>query len=171
MSIRVTIASKEDAPLIADMSRITFYETFVSQNTKEDMDKFMKEQFTREALIKEVEDGADIFLLAYHGQEPVGYVRMREGEKRPEFEGLPSIEIARIYAMTAAIGKGVGATLMNECLQIASALGKKVIWLGVWEKNQRAIHFYHKWGFKEFAKHDFLLGNDVQTDWLMKRML
>ena len=135
------------------------------------MDRFLNEQFTREALIKEVGAEGNIFLLAYADNEVTGYVRMREGEKRPEFEDAPSIEIARIYATQQSIGKGTGSALMQRCIEIAKEMNKEVIWLGVWEHNLRAIQFYSKWGFEKFAEHDFVLGKDVQTDWLMRRIL
>ena len=167
--IEIRVAEKKDADLIAGLSRKTFYETFAAVNSQEDMDKFMNEQFTHEALIKEVEEGKDVFLLAFEDDTAVGYARMREGGKQKEFENKPSIEIARIYAVNAAIGTGVGSALMQKCLAIAAEMKRQVIWLGVWEKNQRAIGFYQKWGFKKFGEHDFLLGNDLQTDWLMKK--
>jgi ribosomal protein S18 acetylase RimI-like enzyme len=61
--------------------------------------------------------------------------------------------------------------MMKKCMQTAEALKKDVIWLGVWEKNSRAISFYTKFGFKKFATHVFMLGDDAQTDWLMKKDL
>ncbi|MBI5858826.1 MAG: GNAT family N-acetyltransferase [Sphingobacteriales bacterium] len=169
--ITVRTADIKDAELIADMSRQTFFETFAPQNTKENMDKFMNETFTKEALMKEVGAAGNYFLLAYDEEIPVGYARMREGELRPEFDGKSSIEIARIYAVASAIGKGVGSTLIKKCIEIAGEMDKETIWLGVWEKNQRAIEFYGKWGFEKFGTHVFLLGNDPQTDWLMKKEL
>jgi len=168
-SIRIKYAEIPDAELIADMSRQTFYDTFAAVNTKEDMDKFMNEQFNRETLIKEVGAPGNLFLLAYDGEEPLGYVRIREGERHSEFENQTSIEIARIYATKSSIGKGVGKALMQECIRIAKEMKRDIIWLGVWEKNDRAIEFYRKWGFEKFAEHDFVLGDDVQTDWLMSR--
>jgi len=168
-SISIKYAEPSDAELIADISRQTFYDTFAAVNTKEDMEKFMNEQFSRESLIKEVGAPGNLFLLAYDGNEPLGYVRIREGEKRSEFNNFSSIEIARIYAIQQSIGKGVGKALMEECLRIATEMNRDIIWLGVWEKNFRAIEFYRKWGFEKFAEHDFILGNDVQTDWLMSR--
>lgn len=169
--ITTRYATIADAELIADMSRQTFYETFASQNTDEDITKFMNEQFTKEALMKEAGTDDAIFFLAYDGEEPVGYARMREGEKRPEFAGKTSIEIARIYAVQSSIGKGVGKALMKICLDVAAEQNKEVIWLGVWEKNTKAISFYTKFGFEKFSEHEFLLGNDLQTDWLMMKSL
>lgn len=169
--LNIKMATNADAELIADMSRQTFYETFVSQNTKENMDKFMNESFTKEALMEEVGEPGNIFLLAYDEKEPAGYVRMRENNNPPELGNRNSIEIARIYAATNAIGKGVGKTLMQKCIEIAQEKKKDVLWLGVWEKNNRAIDFYIKWGFEKFSTHIFMLGDDPQTDWLMKKEL
>ena len=168
-SISIRYAGAADAELVADMSRQTFYDTFAAVNTKEDMDKFMNEQFSKEALMEEVADSKNIFLLAFDADSPVGYAFMREGEKRPEFEGKSSIEIARIYATKSSIGKGVGKELMEECMFVANLMNRSIIWLGVWEKNKRAIEFYSQWGFEKFAEHDFVLGNDIQKDWLMMK--
>lgn len=171
MFVSVRLADKHDAELIADLSRQTFYDSFAAQNTPEDIDRFMDEQFTKEGLMKEVGAEGNIFLLAYADDEITGYARMREGEKRPELGDTPSIEIARIYATQQSIGKGTGSALMQRCIEIAGEMNRGVIWLGVWEHNQIAIQFYHKWGFEKFAEHDFVLGSDVQTDWLMKKIL
>ena len=169
--MNVRFATINDAELIANLSRQTFHETFASHNTQADMEMFMNEQFTKEALMKEVGEPGNIFLLAYDGDMPVGYVRMRENNNPPELNGAAAIEVARIYAVAAAIGKGVGKLLMQRCIDIARQNGKDIIWLGVWEQNQRAIEFYSKWGFEKFGTHVFLLGNDPQMDWLMKKIV
>jgi ribosomal protein S18 acetylase RimI-like enzyme len=170
-TVSIRFANAADAELIADISRKTFYETFAYVNTKENMDKFMNEQFTREKLMEEVNEPGNTFLLAFDADVPVGYVRMREGMKRPEFDGKDSIEIARIYSVNTYIGTGVGQQMMRQCIFVAKEMKKEIIWLGVWEKNSRAISFYTKWGFKKFAEHDFLLGDDLQKDWLMMKHL
>ncbi len=167
--VSLRYATQKDAALIADLSRQTFYETFASQNTKENMEKFMNEQFSKEALSREVGDSDNIFFLAYDSDEPVGYVKMRESINPQELGNSSAIEIARIYATTHSIGKGVGKILMQRCIDIAVDRKKDIIWLGVWEHNQRAIEFYVKWGFEKFGTHTFKLGDDPQTDWLMKK--
>jgi diamine N-acetyltransferase len=163
-------ATVADAALIADLSRQTFYDSFAAKNTKADMDKFLNETFTREKLMEEVGAPGNTFLLAYNGDEPVGYVRLRESTK-VMLQEEKALEIARIYAMQASIGKGVGSALMQKCIDIARQKNVKVLWLGVWEKNFKAISFYRKWGFEQFGEHVFMLGNDPQTDMLMKKVL
>jgi len=166
MHITIRIATASDAELIADLSRETFYDAFIADNTKDDMEKFMNEQFTKESLMEEVGATGNIFLLAYSNDEVAGYARLRENEFEKD-----KIEIARIYNKTSAIGKGIGKSLMLACIEKARQLNKKIIWLGVWKKNQRAIDFYKKFGFEKYDEHDFVLGDDVQKDWLMKKQL
>ena len=170
-TITIRLATPADAALVADLSRQTFYDAFAADNTPEDIEKFMNEQFTREKLMAEVTDPASIFLLAMMGDEVAGYARIREAPNPPELGDAAAIEIARIYAVTTTIGKGVGSALMQHCLTIAQEKQKKVVWLGVWEHNRRAIDFYTKWGFRKFGDHVFVVGNDPQTDWLMKKEL
>ena len=167
----IRIANKEDAELIANISRLTFFETFAAENTKENMNKFMSEQFSKEKLMAEVGAPGNIFLLAIDEEGPVGYVRMKETEHNESLGAVPAIEISRIYAMPHKIGKGVGPLLMQACIDMAKKMNKKIIWLAVWEKNQKGISFYKKWGFERFGEHDFILGDDVQLDWLMKKDL
>ena len=164
-------ATKEDAELIADISRQAFYDTFAADNTQADMKKFMEEQFTKGRLMLEVGDRENIFLLAYHGDEVAGYLKLREGKKLKELGNANSFEIARLYALKQFIGKGVGKLLMKAALHIAEEKKKEVVWLGVWERNERAIKFYSSWGFQKFGEWDFLLGDDLQRDWLMKKEL
>jgi len=162
-------ATVDDAKLIADISHQTFYETFSAHNTKEDMDKFLNQQFTKGKLMLEVGAKENIFLLAYDGDNIAGYVKIRDERIPLSLGTVNALEIARIYAMKSQIGKGVGSLLMQSCIGIARQKNKDCLWLGVWEKNQRAIDFYTKWGFEKFDETDFLLGDDLQRDWLMKR--
>ena len=146
-AISIRIAMPQEAPLIADMSRQTFYESFASQNTNENMDKFMKGPFSREKLIDETVEPGNIFLLAFLGNEPVGYCKISDLNEPIEQGEKSSIEIARIYVVQDKIGCGIGKALMHNCIAIGKGKGKRGIWLGVWEHNVRAIKFYTQWGF------------------------
>ena len=165
----ISYGTIREAGQIADLSRKTFFETFSHDNSPEDMNKFMNEQFTREMLVQEVGAPGNIFLLARDGEEIIGYARLRENNIPPALRAGRAIEIARLYASGLHIGKGVGSALMKKCIQLASERNYPILWLGVWEHNHRAIAFYIRWGFKKFSEQDFILGNDIQKDWLMKR--
>lgn len=170
--LTIRLAASGDAEKIADFSRRTFYETFAPYNSKGDMRRFMEEQFSQQLLIEEVGSKDNIFFIAFDQEENIaGYVRLRENNNPPELHAANAIEIARIYAAKHLIGKGVGRLLMQK--SIDTAIQKKIntLWLGVWERNQKAIDFYRQWGFEKFGTHLFVLGNDAQTDWLMKKTL
>lgn len=169
MAITIRRAAAADAEKIAVLSRQTFYDTFAAFNTPEDMDTFMRESFSMQQLVLEVTAPGNIFLAAFMEDELVGYAKLTDAENPPALEGTPVIEIGRIYAAQKTIGLGVGKALMQGCLSTAAEKHRQVIWLGVWEHNQRAIDFYTKFGFEKFGEHDFVLGKDVQRDWLMKR--
>jgi diamine N-acetyltransferase len=171
MALVIREATVEDARLIADISHQTFYETFAPYNSTENMDKFLNQQFTRGKLMLEVGAKENTFLLAYNGNDIAGYVKIRDERIPSGLGNVNALEIARIYAMTNQIGKGVGAVLMQFCIDIARQRNKEWLWLGVWEKNERAIEFYKKWGFEKFDETDFLLGDDMQRDWLMKKRI
>lgn len=160
-----------DAAMIAAFSRRTFYDTFAGFNTEADMKKFMDEQFAAKDLEEEASKNHRAFLLAFSDEELAGYAFLREAKQPAELNGADAIEIGRIYAGQSFIGKGIGRLLMENCLSIARSRNKQVIWLGVWEHNETAISFYKKWGFEKFSSHQFILGDDVQTDWLMKKTL
>lgn len=169
MNLTLRPATREDAILVADISRQSFYDTFAADNTPENMAKFLDEQFTRGKLMLEVGAAENTFLLAYADNEIAGYLKLREGRKLSSLQNTSSIEIARFYVLKDFIGKGVGKLLMQAAIDIAKEKEKEAVWLGVWEHNHRAIAFYTAWGFEKFDEVDFLLGDDIQRDWLMKR--
>ena len=171
MNLIIRTAAAKDAALIADLSRQTFFDTYAAWNTAANMDKFLQQQFTRERLMAEVGTADDIFLLAYEGDEPVGYAKLREGKIPEKLVKTQALEVARLYARTDKIGRGVGSALMQAAVQYATEKGKTVLWLVVWKENSRAVRFYEQWGFEKFDECDFVLGDDVQRDWLMKKQL
>jgi GNAT superfamily N-acetyltransferase len=82
---------------------------------------------------------------------------------------LAPVELQRFYADRSAIGHGVGAALMRASLDAARSAGHRTLWLGVWERNARAISFYERWQFETVGDHKFRLGSDLQTDLIMAR--
>ncbi len=169
--IRIRFAEEDDAKLVAGISRQTFYETFASQNSKENMDMHIAQYYSLEKIRAELGDPCNIFLLAYDDDRLAGYAKMNDHVKEESRDLENPIEIERIYSIKELIGKSIGKNLMEKCLAIAREKNKKEIWLGVWEHNDRAIDFYTRWGFEKFGEHNFPVGLDPQTDWLMKKTL
>ena len=149
------------------ISRQTFIETFGAANTEEDMQKYLSVNLSLEQLKKEWQQAGTTFYLLGDEVEWFGYLKLNRGEAQTEFFEN-TLEIERIYLLNDKKGKGWGYFMFQKALDVAKACKAEKLWLGVWEHNHKAIHFYEKLGMTVFGKHEFLLGNDVQTDLLME---
>ncbi|TDH29118.1 GNAT family N-acetyltransferase [Segetibacter sp. 3557_3] len=165
-------ATVTDIPLLARFGWQTFFDTFQADNTREDMELYLTSNFTPEKVTAEFDNKSKTYFLAYLGKEAVGYVKVAE-DAYPNglLPGETNFEICQLYAQKQKIGTGVGSALLQHCIALARSKKKRQLWLGVWEQNQRAIQFYRRFGFEKFGEHTFMLGNDKQTDWLMKKTL
>ncbi|TWF42885.1 spermine/spermidine N-acetyltransferase [Chitinophaga polysaccharea] len=164
-------ASLGDMATIQGIGRQTFFETFAHGNTGDDMDKYLDEHFSEVKIKAELSHPESLFFIAREGIEAVGYLKLNTGQAQTELQEKEGIEIERIYVKSAYHGKKVGQLLYDRALEIAQLQGKSYLWLGVWEENPRAIRFYEKNGFVVFDKHIFKVGNDEQTDLMMKKEL
>ncbi|MFY9151850.1 MAG: GNAT family N-acetyltransferase [Prolixibacteraceae bacterium] len=162
---RVTIADLQDLQLI---SRQTFQETFAAVNTKENLEKYLTDSFNDQKMTAEIENPDSEFYFALLNNQAVGYLKVNFGESQTDLNDEKAMELERIYVLKEFHGKKVGQVLFEKALQIAKQHDLEYIWLGVWEHNHKAKKFYQKNGFTEFDKHLFILGNDRQTDLLMK---
>ncbi len=167
----VKVASLLDVEVLTSLGATTFFETFESFNTADDMEAYLEKNFTVDQLLLELRDERNQFFLARDGETAVGYAKMRKLEQPEGLDEENIIELERLYTLQSYVGKGVGKMLMETCIRFATENGNKVIWLGVWEHNARAMSFYEKWGFEKFGSHPFMVGNDLQTDLLMKKEL
>ncbi|QHT69230.1 GNAT family N-acetyltransferase [Rhodocytophaga rosea] len=165
---QIRTASYQDIDTLTQVGKQAFYETFARHNTESDMQLYLSANFTNEKLKQEFEDNNSHFYVAEHEEEVAGYVKLRTGEEPIELKGRKHIEIERIYVLSQFQGKQIGKELMAASIEMARQKGCEVLWLGVWEHNQKAIQFYQKWGFEIFGSHGFVLGTDQQTDFLMK---
>lgn len=146
----------------------TFSETFSSVNSQENMTKYLESRFSNENLKTELTDNDSAFYFVELNNENIGYLKVNTGQAQTEIKDPNALEIERIYVLKEYYGKQVGQLLYNKALEIAKDKNATYVWLGVWEKNPRAIRFYEKNGFVEFNKHIFILGDEVQTDIMMK---
>lgn len=160
-----------DAEKLRDIGIRTFHETFASQNSEENMRQYLDEKFSIDALTAELSDPDSQFFFAMSGDDVVGYLKLNTGKAQTELKNHSALEIERIYVAKEYHGKKVGQLLYEKALAIARDMNADYLWLGVWEENPRAISFYRKNGFVEFDKHIFKLGDDEQTDIMMKLSL
>lgn len=171
--IQIRQAKLNDAQMLTELSYETFYDAFREhpQNTPADMLAYMEKAFNIKTVSAELSEENSIFLIAESENKAVGYAKVMLGTFEEGIEAERPIELNRLYAKTAFIGRGVGQKLMDQCFEIAVENNCDMIWLGVWEYNPRAIRFYEKQGFYKVGSHVFQLGSDPQIDLLMQKNL
>lgn len=169
LNVDLRYATPSDNTLLAEFGAQTFSDSFGADNHPEDMRIYLSGAFSPEIQAAEIVDPSSVFLIAEIDGQMVGYARLLEGPAPDFIQAIRPVELVRIYASHTWIGRGIGSVLMQGCLDEAARRGCDTIWLGVWERNERAQAFYRRWGFSEAGQHSFLLGTDLQTDLVMSR--
>ncbi len=165
-------ATESDALMLAGLEARLFVQAFGPANDPGDVRMHVAETFSAERQRAELLDSARVVWVADDEEgRAIGYAMLRFGEAGPGVVGNRPAEVQRIYADATWHGRGVGTALMRACVDHAMASACDVVWLGVWERNPRAIAFYEKMGFVTVGGQTFLLGRDVQHDLVMARAL
>lgn len=173
MNTEITIrkVKPDEAAELAKLSAKLFSETFAHLNDPQDMEQYLAENFSTEKIQQELMDTNTYYFYALKNSIPIGCIKLILRPIHTAFTGIKTAELSRLYVAQAYHNQKIGAALMQFALNFALENKAEKIWLGVWEKNQKAIDFYLKWGFIKTDILQFKLGNDVQQDWLMEKIL
>ena len=163
--------SLEDIENVKYISEKTFYETFSEDNTEENMENYLKENFSYDKMTSEISNTYSKFYIVESNDEVVAYMKINFDKAQTEEGYDNTIEVQRIYVLEDFKGKRIGKALIQKAIEIGKESNVDYLWLGVWEHNIKAIGFYEKLGFKKFDIHIFKLGDDEQVDHLMKLVL
>lgn len=163
--------SPKDLLDLQTISKRTFSETYSSGNTEENMQHYLDGEFSLKKLEAELNERNSEFYFALYNASIVGYLKINFGNAQTEMTGQNTLEIQRIYVLAGFQGNGIGALLFEKAMTIAQQKEVDFVWLGVWEENPKAINFYEKLGFEAYDQHTFVVGNDVQTDIMMKKTI
>jgi ribosomal protein S18 acetylase RimI-like enzyme len=160
-------AAPADAATLAELAERTFSEWFGRQNSAEDMAAHNARSYGEAIQRREIEDPDGVTLLVESDDTPIAYAQIRRGHAPACVDSELPVEIVRFYVDRSYHGRGIAQTLMSEAIDAARALGGTTVWLGVWERNPRAIAFYAKCGFVDRGTHPYVVGSDVQNDRVM----
>ena len=169
MGLTIRRATSADAQVLSDLALKIFLDTFGPQNKPEDLEIHVRRSYSREIQLRELNDPSLNYLIAEVDGTAAGFAMIGapRSESCSRFE--EPVELFRFYIDKEWHGKGIAQPMMNECVNIARSLGGRTICLSVWLENPRAIRFYEKIGFRKEGTQPYILGNDVQTDWVMVR--
>lgn len=143
--VSIRKATPEDVALLSSLSVVTFYEAYFEQDDPHDLSNYLRENFALETIEAEMERSE--YFIAFRNGKAVGYAKLLDGEPHEGVTSRNAIELQRIYLVERVWGTGIGDILLEHCMAEARAMGKDVLWLGVWEENRRGLSFYAKHGF------------------------
>lgn len=168
MEIQIRLVSLREVAELKALARTAFAQTFTDHNQPENVEKYLDESFTIEKLTEELNNKNSQFFFALVNNKPVGYLKVNVRDAQTELKDDGGMELQRIYVLQDFHGKSVGQALFEKAKSLAIEGGYPYLWLGVWEENHRALNFYRRNGFIPFDKHIFKMGDEEQTDWMMK---
>ncbi len=168
VSCTIRRAVPEDAEQLADLAARTFRDTFAADNRPEDVAAHLAKSYSPARQLAEI-SSADIVTLVVDCDGLAAFAQLRRGTPPACVMTDRPVELWRFYVDQAWHGRGIAGRLIQVVL--GEAAGASAVWLGVWERNPRAVAFYRKFGFVDVGAHEFRLGADVQTDRVMVRGL
>ena len=167
MELTYTKCSLTDLQQLRQISEQTFVTAFEKDNDPNDFKNYIENAFALERIKEELLNPDSDFFFVYSNNEILGYFKLNVGVAQSDIKQDDSIELERIYVLVEHQGLGLGEVFLNHIKKVALKRKKKMLWLGVWEQNIRAIKFYERQGFRKFDTHPYFIGSDEQTDWLM----
>jgi ribosomal protein S18 acetylase RimI-like enzyme len=141
-NIEIKRVTLNEIDQLQQIGRQTFIETFSAGNSEENMMKYIEESFSLEKLTAELVCKDSELYFTVQDNIIIGYLKLNSGQSQTEQKEDNALEIERIYVLNKFQGKNVGQLLYEKTIQIAKQINADYVWLGVWEKNPRAINFY-----------------------------
>ncbi|MBS1557760.1 MAG: GNAT family N-acetyltransferase [Bacteroidetes bacterium] len=169
--IRIRKAKIEEVPAIRELAIEVYTDTFADSNTPENLQAFFRDSYDLEKFKTEFYEPDSVLYIALDNLKIIGFLRLRKSNEVEHHLGTNTIELHRMYIHRDYHGTAVARKLIEQAFEYAKKKNYEWMWLGVWEKNPRAQKFYAKWGFERFSEHIFQMGDDPQTDWLLKKKL
>ena len=164
-------ANRQDAELLVELGKRTFYEAFAEQTAPEDMTAYLQTTFSIEETKTQLNNKDSLYLIIELGADSVGYAYLYPARPAECIKDPRAIQLIRFYLLKKCYGLGVGNTLMQTCLEESYARGYRTIWLSSWELNGRANAFYKRWHFKVVGHQKFVVGSDIQKDFVFIRRI
>lgn len=171
LSFKITPVNIHQVHQLQKVSKETFLESFAEFNTEENLKDYFEKAFSITSLINQINNPNTRFYFIHQDQEICAYFKINIGESQTEIKAEDGLELERIYIYQKHQSQGLGKTILHEVKIKALLEDKKYIWLGVWEHNLRAIKFYENFGFKKFDSHIYVMGDDPQTDLMMRLII
>ena len=161
--------TRRDAEAIASLGARLFVQAYGPTHPEPDRTRYLAKAYSVDVIAEAIAgEASSVFVVEDSDGVPIAYAHMSATSEIPQgFAGRRAFEIVRFYVDSAHQGRGVGATLMNHCCDVARQAGGDVIWLQTWSQASWAIGFYLRLGFTIAGKKPFYFGERVDEDHVM----
>lgn len=156
-------ATAGDAAPLASFAAQAFADTYRALSDAQEIADYVAEHFRPEVMAAVIADAACTTLLAWVGEQLAGYAIVKSGQA-PGCVNGPAAQLWRLYLGERFIGQGLGAQLMRAAQAVARQQGAATLWLGVYDRNVRAVQFYERFGFSKVGEREFLFGGQIYFD-------
>jgi ribosomal protein S18 acetylase RimI-like enzyme len=152
---QVRIAATADVELVVAIGRETYPEHFAQMWSAEGLRGFLDREFDRDSVARELASAQVRYLLAESAGVVSGFAKLRFPKPLSIAPTQLGVELQKLYLRKHAVGQGIGAKLLEECVRQMGELGLELIWLNVLERNAGAARFYARHGFETVATEQF----------------
>lgn len=108
---------------------------------------YINKVYNRNKLKAELRDTNNEFFIAYNGEEPVGFMKIKLSQPLAGSVWKNAMELEKIYVRASVRGQGIGKKFMEWAIQKAVEWRKEILWLRAMDSSLDSIHFYQKNGF------------------------
>lgn len=166
-------AQDKDAGAIALLGSSVFSATFGYSMPLADLEHYLKEAYSLSQIHNDISSpDTEVLVACDNSDQVIGYAQLRKGSSEPcVADAEKPIELLRLYINPKNHGQGIAKVLVRDLESMAREQGYKTMWLGVWEENFKAQKVYERLGYVRVGEHDFVMGECVQTDWIMSKAL
>ena len=162
-------ATAADAATLAAFSSLMFSETFGHLYAEEDLNDYLTSKCSVEVFNAALAAG-DHVILAYDGNELIGFCKIGNVELPVAHPPADAQEIHRIYLRRKYHGKGLGQELLKRALESKRLKDASLVYLGVWEENDRAKHFYFRNEFLPVGRYLYPVGKQRDNEMILARV-
>jgi ribosomal protein S18 acetylase RimI-like enzyme len=167
----IEICKQHQLDLLRAISIETYRDTFSDSNSDRLMAHYFQDALNKEKLQAELNHPDSTFYFIYVAKQVAGFLKVNVMGAQTDIKDSHALEIERFYIRKSFLRNGLGQQLMDFACDLARQNNKEFIWLGVWENNMPALHFYKKMGFYQIGAHPFNMAGDIQTDLLLQKDL
>ncbi len=157
-------ATAADISTIQHLSRVIWPVAYSTILTSGQIEYMLNLMYSRESLLKQMEEQQHEFILCYAGYEAVGFASFSN-------VGEHTFKLHKIYILPEQQGRGIGRFMIEHIIRMIQERGAVALDLNV-NRHNPARFFYERLGFEIIRQEDIDIGKGYwMNDYVMRKRL